>query len=616
MLRLQSCFWLWPALAGLLWCAPPQPVRAGAVTTSPTELMEQTERLRTKDHAQFARLLEQIHRQPPVMSPGEQWHLRYLDAWETMYHGNYLKSESQLREVIDGSGDPGLAAKASALLLSNLSISRRYEEAFVLANRVTLALPGIKDPQGRFDLLINLSQMLALAGQVDLAVQYAQMAGNSLPPGETPCRPLYMRLAALYDGNRLASNDTELKRGIETCNAARQPVFADALWLIQVSLLLNESQPQKALAVLDRVGPSVRTSQYQPQNLSVQVQRAEAYEKLGDDREASKAALAALAMSKPGDVNEWLKAAYEMLYKIEKRRGDTSAALAYYEQFVAQDKGYLDDVSARALAYQTVQQHVLSKRVEAEALSKQNSILRLQQALATKAVETSRLYIALLLLVLAFIVLWLLRLKRSQLRFKLLARQDGLLSILNHQHFIGEAERALRLLEKRPAPACLVLIDLDHFKQVNDSHGHAAGDTVLRRTVAICKQQLRPADLFGRLGGEEFGILLPECSREQGMQTANRIRLAIETTPMNGGTVSISASVGVAATDTCGYALQRLCMEADAALYRAKRAGRNRVIADTDTVESARPDAAEEPHPPATMLRGRLFGAASESAEP
>ena len=110
------------------------------------------------------------------------------------------------------------------------------------------------------------------------------------------------------------------------------------------------------------------------------------------------------------------------------------------------------------------------------------------------------------------------------------------------------------------------------------------GDAVLRRTVTICRQQLRPMDLFGRLGGEEFGILLLDCTREQGIAIAERIRRAIDVAKVQGDDdiIMFSASVGLASTEYCGHELQRLCREADAALYRAKRAGRNRVIADTE----------------------------------
>ncbi|WP_266168786.1 tetratricopeptide repeat-containing diguanylate cyclase [Dyella subtropica] len=558
--------------------------RAPAHDTTRAQLLNQAESLRTEDHPRFVQILEQIHREAPYLTGAEQWRLRYLDAWEIMFEGDYAKAEAALREIIDHSGDETLAAKASAQLLSNLGANRRYAEAFALANRLTSSLPQVKDPQARFALLMNISQMLDYAGQTDLAIHYARMAEDVIPAGETLCRPLSMQVAALYNSKRLTSDSPEVQRAIDTCEAAKEPVFTNIMWLTLSSLYLDENKPGKAMALLDRIGPSIRINHYYPHMLSEQAERAQGYAKLGNDNDARKAALAAVAMSHPGDISEWLMVAYEVLYQVEKRQGHSAAALSYYENYVTQDKGYLNDISARTVAYEAAQQHMLVQKLETEKLSKQNNILRLQQALNTKAVETSRLYIVLLLMVLVSVVFWLFRLKRSQLRFKKLSCHDGLTGIFNHQHFISEADHALRLLEKKHGTACLIFIDLDHFKQVNDTHGHATGDAVLRRTVAICQQHLRPTDLFGRLGGEEFGILLLESSRDKGMVMADRIRKAIEATPMDGDgyVISVSASVGLASIDTSGYRLQRLCREADAALYRAKRTGRNRVVADTE----------------------------------
>jgi diguanylate cyclase (GGDEF)-like protein len=97
-------------------------------------------------------------------------------------------------------------------------------------------------------------------------------------------------------------------------------------------------------------------------------------------------------------------------------------------------------------------------------------------------------------------------------------------------------------------------------------------------------EHLRPGDLFGRLGGEEFGVLLTDCGRDQALAIADRIRLTIVANPLaiDGEIVTISASVGVSFTINAGHDLQQLCREADAALYRAKRSGRNRVMADTE----------------------------------
>jgi diguanylate cyclase (GGDEF)-like protein len=561
-----------------------QPCHATTPASDPTTLLDQAESLQRKDHSRFVQMLAQIHSETPRLTQNEQWRLRYLDARENVFEGNYTKSESQLYDVINHSGDAALVVKASALLLTNLGVTRRYEEAFALANHLTTELPQITNPEARYLVLMNLSQMLDLAGHTDLALKYARMMEDSIPPGETRCLPLNLQIAALYNSKQLTSSNRELQQSIEACIAAQNPVATNSTWLVLSSLYLDENQPRKAMDLLDRIDPSIRANRYYDHMLSAQVERAQAYAKLGNDGEAKKAALSAVVMSRPDDISEWLMVAYQLLYQIEKKQGHSAAALAYYEHYVVQDKGYLNDVSARTLAYQVAQQHMFMQKLETEKLSKQNNILRLQQALDIKAAEASRLYITLLIILLAAIALWLFRTMHSQKRFKRMATRDGLTGIFNHQHFISEAERVLRLLEKKLGHACLISIDLDHFKQVNDTHGHAMGDAVLKHAVAICQQHLRPTDLFGRLGGEEFGILLHECRRKQGMDIANRIRIAIEASSMekDGCVISISVSVGLASIDTSGYELLRLCMEADAALYRAKRAGRNRVIADTE----------------------------------
>jgi len=177
-------------------------------------------------------------------------------------------------------------------------------------------------------------------------------------------------------------------------------------------------------------------------------------------------------------------------------------------------------------------------------------------------------------------VFWLFRMKRSQLRFKRLATQDSLTNICSRQHFVDETELLLRHAGKVSRSACLILLDLDHFKQVNDTHGHVIGDLVLKRAVAACQHHLRRSDLFGRLGGEEFAIMMPDCAAATAVERAERIREAIAAAPLWGETrhVVIIASFGVGCTDASGYELRQLMIDADNALYRAKRGGRNCVV--------------------------------------
>jgi diguanylate cyclase (GGDEF)-like protein len=246
-------------------------------------------------------------------------------------------------------------------------------------------------------------------------------------------------------------------------------------------------------------------------------------------------------------------------------------------------------VSARQIAYERAKHEAAANRLQIDALNKQNEVLQLQQALGKKAVETSRLYIALLIVVAVFIALFAYRTKRSQLHFKHLSRHDGMTGIANRPHFIDCATRALAEARKSGREACVVLCDLDHFKAINDLYGHATGDFVIKQVVSVCQRLLHEQDVFGRLGGEEFGIVLPACNAEQGRLWSEQLRLAIAAiaTREAGMTSTISASLGLAATSTCGYELSDLLSRADAALYQAKRSGRNRtVLFDASQVDS------------------------------
>lgn len=555
-----------------------------ASTTDAATLLEQTESLRTSNHPQFLRQLEMLHQQAPSMSNPERWQLRYLDAWQASFDGDYAQADPALQDVIKHSGNAALIAKASAVLMDDMRSSRRYEPAFELANELVANLPKTQDKLARYMVLSYLSQLLRSAGQYDLAARYARDMAQALPPGETLCPPLTQLLTVLYADHKLTTSDAEIERGIDACRNARQPVFANVIELVKGDLYLDENQPAKTVALLRDVAPEIQASGYHLGMLKAQVELARAYWKLGDDDNARKAALAVLTISNADDVNESLPDAYHVLYLIEKKHGHATAALGYYERYAEQNTSYLNDLNATNLAYAVAQQHMLAQKLETEQLSKQNNILRLQQDLAAKTIETSRLYIVLLCVMLASVIFWLFRTKRSQLHFQQQARLDGLTGIFNHQHFIGEAQRAINLLARRQGSACLAFIDLDHFKQINDTYGHAIGDAVLKHTVSICKLPLHPHDLFGRLGGEEFGILLWECPPAQGAAIADRIRTTIEATPVNvdDHSITFSASIGLASTLTSGYDLKRLCRDADAALYRAKHIGRNRVIAYAD----------------------------------
>lgn len=589
----------WSLLAGLVLCAqassghdfPAQPAERGM------ERIKQVDAIRTTDHARFVDMLAELHRDETGLTAAEKRYLRFLDGWELNYEGRYAQAEAAFRDVMLEADDDMLDTRATAMLMNNLTGQGKYAEAYAMASRAADTLPVVTDPEARFSLLANLSQMLTFAGQPELGLKYADMMLKATPAGLSPCQAMVQKVTALEGARELTDSSPELSNTIDICTADRQPVFANTMSLILVDRLFEEHKLTEALAAVERIAPSIKATRYFPHIIDLSAQRAMIYEQMGNATEARKAALETVAMNHPGDVNEALRSAYRVLYSIEKAQGNDAGALDYYEHYVVQDQGYLRDANVRNAAYEAASQHFRAEKLETEGLSKENRILRLQQALDAKAVETSRLYMVVMSLALLSIVFWMVRIKRSQLRFKWLSSCDGLTGIFHHQHFMGESERALRVLEKRAGEGCLVFLDLDHFKQVNDVHGHAVGDAVLKHAVAILKGQLRKADLLGRLGGEEFGMLLMDTPRLQGSVIAERIRLAISASPLvvDGTVVAFSVSVGLACTDAAGYDLPPLCRAADAALYKAKHKGRNVVVIDGDDDATA-PLRVSSPH--------------------
>lgn len=163
----------------------------------------------------------------------------------------------------------------------------------------------------------------------------------------------------------------------------------------------------------------------------------------------------------------------------------------------------------------------------------------------------------------------------DELELRNLVRLDQLTGAVTRRAFLDEAGQVIGRLKRYGHPASIVMFDIDHFKQINDRYGHSAGDAVLRAVGAACTALSRDCDSFGRLGGEEFAVLLPDTT-DGALAAAERYRAALATLAIPGyPALSITASFGIASLMPGTNAEQWLAM-ADAALYAAKRGGRNR----------------------------------------
>jgi diguanylate cyclase (GGDEF)-like protein len=161
--------------------------------------------------------------------------------------------------------------------------------------------------------------------------------------------------------------------------------------------------------------------------------------------------------------------------------------------------------------------------------------------------------------------------------YKQASLTDPLTGVPNRRDFLERCEALLRRTAFEHHSSALLLFDLDDFKSINDIYGHHAGDQALIEFCRVAASVLRPNDIFGRLGGEEFGCLIPYASLSEGRDVADRIRARFATAPAAENAIGATVSVGVAVSAGPGQDFRRLMMAADRALYRAKANGRNRV---------------------------------------
>ena len=159
-----------------------------------------------------------------------------------------------------------------------------------------------------------------------------------------------------------------------------------------------------------------------------------------------------------------------------------------------------------------------------------------------------------------------------------LATIDGLTGVYNRRYFLALAEAEWNRSRRYHRPLALLMIDIDHFKAVNDRYGHDVGDQVIAGVAKICMDGKRHSDVVGRMGGEEFAVLLPETSSAEAAVVAERLRIAVSmlVLPIGDPTPSVSISVGVSDARDASQIADFL-KQADLALYEAKRTGRNRV---------------------------------------
>jgi diguanylate cyclase (GGDEF)-like protein len=544
--------------------------------------------IKRNQRSEFAAELDALEAADQQLSTGQRQYLGYLRGWQATYAGQYEEAAARFEVLLHEAEDPIIRFRSRATLLNALTLSRRYVEGFDQLNQLLLELDGITDPGARAQALGVAAQLLNQVAQYSESLRYSTelLSESKLPWAR--CGAAQLEFEARFKSGELEDVSPPLERWADECALQGEGIFAGLLRTYVARLQLKNQRYADAIRGLEAHRSEYAATSYPFLMSDVASILASAHLALGQLDRAAEYAQESIDRIGAGAHTEALTEAWRVQYQVALQQGDLQRAVAALETYREVDRAYLDDVGQRALAFEMARHEARAKSLLIQSLNRQNEVLQLQQQVAEKNVQTARLSILLLLTILVFAIFWALRTRRMQRHFQQLAQCDSLTAIASRPHFMEQASALLDQLGRNGQPAALVVIDLDYFKSVNDRFGHAAGDDVLQRAAFACGELLGPRQLFGRLGGEEFAILVPGTISDA-VALAERCRLALleisfgpEDQPSH-----LSGSFGVATSASSGHDLRRMMIDADTALYEAKRKGRNRVVCHAAALDAS-----------------------------
>jgi len=543
-------------------------------------MLEHADEIRSSNPMELRALLKELNAHRSDASAGQIEHLEYLNAYSETLSGNLEKAIRDAQKLMEESDDSEIKARTGALLVNVYAMNRQFTEGFRQLEQSLSTIDGVKTQAYREHVFGVAAVVYNQAGQYDLGRQYAEKVLAMTTSARAKCYAGQTRLEAIQKKGEASLGDAEFSQLIELCAGLKEVVVTNLVRAMFARKWAGEGKYVQAIDLLKKHLPDAKATNY-PILISEFESLLGEYERVqGDLPTAEKHAQAAIT------AGGQLVAAYRTLYEIAKQRGDHIVALDYYQKYADADKAYLSDIKTREMAYYIVRNQSVQQSQQIELLNQQNRVLQLQQRVNEQKAQSSRLLILLLVVLIGSIGYWAIKTKRVQMSLRRMAETDSLTSIANRHYFTQQSAQSLVQAARAGEDVALVMFDLDHFKSINDRFGHDVGDWVLKKVSEHCRTFCRRVDYLGRIGGEEFAILLSGCDLRGATRVAEdcRVRIASIDTQPSGHKFLITASFGVTASSLSGYDLAKLLSHADKSLYRSKRAGRNRVSTfDGDT---------------------------------
>lgn len=566
-------------------------------------LLERADAVRSSDPAQFESLLTKLESAKTQATPAQREHIRLLRVYFTAVRGQLGDAAEQSAALFGAARDPQIRFRAGMLAANTAVIARDIPVALRHLDQALAQMDAVADPHIREDGRIVAATVYNLAGRYREGLDHARGVAASALSEKSLCVARHLEVEALLNLKQPAS-DAHVQRAIRHCQKQGDLIATGLLRRDLATRWAGEGRTADALALLERHWGDFEATGYPTLIALTHAMIADYRLQHGDVAGARAQAERAHAMQQVEPHSLPIITAHRVLYEVAKRRGDLATALVEHEHYAAADKARLDEIKAREVAIQLGRLELTAKNQAIALLNERNQVLQLQQQVARTDMWNARLGIALLAVFALALAAWGWRGRQLQARLRALAQVDPLTGVANRRHFRERADALLARTAQRGRPVSLVMFDLDHFKRVNDCFGHAAGDRLLVEVARAVQRHCRPGDVLGRLGGEEFAVLLADCDLERARAIGQAMRDAIAAidTRAIGCPLPISASFGCASSTLSGPGFEVLATHADTAMYRAKAGGRNRVAVHRGAADETGMAAAPTMPPPAVPV--------------
>lgn len=555
-------------------------------TSQISEQLRNADLLKSSNHESFSKILSQIEPEFDNLSERQKYYYLYLRGYSNAYKGLIKEAITHYKHVEENSKDTELRYRASLSLVNLYALKKNWQNGFEYLDNIAKDYHDISNRDIRHQGLIAAGIFYNELEQYEMANIFANRLLNDQVLGRNLCLAKSVKLKADLSIGNFDSLEKELINSVEICTKFDELVIVNILRSYLATYYLAENKPKQLIELLEKNLEEINKTHYQFLILESNSLLAQAYLKTDDFGSAQKYALTVTNNQNMSDYPKAAMNSYKVLSVVEKSNKNYDSAFAYQDKYIKSKESLFEQTKAKQLAVESAKHRAVERDNEISLLNQQNQILQLEQNLAKEEAVANRWIISLLILSVSLMVLWLFYIKRSQQRLKYLAEYDGLTRICNRTHFTESASTILKTLSKSSSMVSFIMFDLDDFKKVNDSFGHVTGDRVLQSAAHACSGCVRKADIFGRIGGEEFAIILPGCDIEQAMKIAEDCRQNLSKIDIteSGCKIDVSASFGVTETKSSGYDLKDLLAHADDAMYQAKKSGRNQVIFWKDAV--------------------------------